>query len=305
MILLWGNLDDKSMAMAHAALVRAGAEFTFLEHRKIFTSDIDCVFDPENGARCTVTVGGDTIDIARVKVAYVRGSNFYDYDDLRDLPTDTPLAMRAALFAANLIAWLDSSDALVINPAGPSATNNSKPYQLAVIGQAGFAVPETLISNDPHAVNAFLSDNPDSIYKSVSGFRSIVRKVGDAQRSFIGDVNWCPTLFQRFLPGTNYRAHVLNGEVLAVRIESDQVDYRCGRATITPTELPADVAERCRRLNEMFGLRFSGIDLMRTPEDDWYCFEVNTMPAYSYFEIGSGQAISTALARFMMAADAA
>jgi len=305
MILLWGNLDDKPMAMAHAALVRAGAEFTFLEHRKILKSEIDYVFDPETGARCTVTVGGDTIDMARVKVAYVRGSNFYDYDELRDLPRYAPLAMRAALFATTLTAWLDSSEAVVINRSGPSATNNSKPYQMTVIGQAGFAVPEAIISNDASAVKAFLWENPESVYKSVSGFRSIVRKVGDEHRGFIGDVNWCPTLFQRFLPGTNYRAHVLNGEVLAVRIDSDQVDYRCGPTTITPTELPADVAERCRRLNEMFGLHFSGIDLKRTPQDDWYCFEVNTAPAYSYFEIGSGQAISTALARFMMAADAA
>ncbi len=53
----------------------------------------------------------------------------------------------------------------------------------------------------------------------------------------------------------------------------------------------------------MLGLHFSGIDLIRTPHDEWYCLEVNPSPAYSYFEKASGQPISIALARFMMAAD--
>jgi hypothetical protein len=154
-------------------------------------------------------------------------------------------------------------------------------------------------------VERFLSGNPNSIYKSVSGIRSIVRSVSDVHRGFLADVRWCPTLFQRIVPGTNYRAHVVGDEVLAVRLESNQLDYRYGNTTMVAEELPAEVAAKCRRLNSVLGLHFSGIDLMRTPDDEWYCFEVNTSPGYSYFEHGSGQPIAATLARFMVEVDRA
>jgi glutathione synthase/RimK-type ligase-like ATP-grasp enzyme len=302
-ILLWGTMDDEPMAMAHAALMKARAEFLFLDHRTIFTADVDYAFDPERGARCSVMSGETALDMARVKVAYVRGSNLYDYDDARDLPKDSPVAMRAARFEAQLMAWLDASDTLTINRSGPSATNNSKPYQMTLIRQAGFSIPETLVSNDAVAVKAFLTEHPDAVYKSISGVRSIVRPVGERHRDFLDDVQWCPTLFQRVVRGTNYRAHVIGNDVLAVRIESDRLDYRYGSSTITIAELPAGVSERCRRLTASLGLYFSGIDLIRTPQSEWYCLEVNPSPAFSYFELGSGQPIGAALAQFMIDAD--
>jgi len=303
MILLWGTMDDSPMAATRDALARGGADFFFLDHRAIAASEIDYAFSPQTGGRCVVRMANEPIDMAGVKVAYVRGSDFRDYDEFRELPTDSPQVMQAGWFEAQLRAWLDASDAVVINRSGPSATNYSKPYQMKLIRQAGFLVPEALISNDAAAATRFLSENPDSIYKSLSAVRSIVRKVGDSHRSFIDDVNWCPTLFQKLIPGTNYRAHVINGEVLAVRIESDQLDYRYGKSSMTVAELPLEVAEKCRRLTAMLGLYFSGIDLMRTPQGDWYCFEVNTSPAFTYFESLSGQRISIALADFMIDAD--
>jgi glutathione synthase/RimK-type ligase-like ATP-grasp enzyme len=303
MILLWGSMEDEPLSMARAALERAGADFLFLDHRRIFASEIDWDCGAGTGGRCTVTQGGAEIDLSGVRAAYVRGSSFFDYEEMQDRPLGDPLAIKASGFEGQLMAFLDASDALVINRSDPSATNNSKPYQLTVIRQAGLGIPETFVTNDSRAVRRFLSANPDCIYKSISGIRSIVRRVSDAQRGFMDDVGWCPTLFQRVVPGTNYRAHVVGEEVLAVRLESNELDYRYGSTTMVAAELPADVAAKCRRLSSMLGLHFSGIDLMRTPQDEWYCFEVNTSPGYSYFERGSGQPISAALARIMIDAD--
>jgi hypothetical protein len=304
LIFLWGALDDAPMAIACAALRQAGAQFVFLDHRKIARCEIDSVINGADAERCTVTVEGATIDITGVTVAYVRGLSFYQHDELRGLPHDSPPVIRAAAFEAQLTAWLDASDAVVINRSAPSATNNSKPYQTIVIRQAGFAVPETLLCNDAEAARTFLIRHPDSIYKSMSGVRSIVRRLGEAQRAFIDDVQWCPTLFQRAINGTNYRAHVLGDRVFAAQIVSDQIDYRYGRSTITPAELPPDVAQRCRRLTAMLGLHLAGIDLMRSDQGEWFCFEVNPSPGYPYYEAAGGPSIGAALARFMIDADA-
>jgi hypothetical protein len=303
MILLWGLLDDDPMGLAHAALEKAGAEFFFLDHRKIFESEIECELGPGTSGRCTVTVGPKTIDLADVRAAYARGFNFYDYEEMKDQPRDHPLALKAAGFEQQLSACLNASPALVLNRSDPSATNGSKPYQLTVIQQVGLRIPETFISNEASAVRKFLAENKDCIYKSISGVRSIVRRVSETHLGFVDDVKWCPTLFQRVVPGINYRVHVLNGQVFAVRIESNELDYRYGQTTMTPDALPMAVAQKCLELTAKLGLHFSGIDLMRTPNDEWYCFEVNSSPGYSYFERGSGMPISRALAEYMMDAD--
>lgn len=296
-------MEDDPLAMTLAALGQAGADFVFLDHRQIFTSEIEYSFGGDGSERCLVSQGGRTLDLSRVRVAYPRGSDIFDYDELRGRPSDDPLAVRALAFEALLMAYLDSSDALVINRSGPAASNNSKPYQLSIIRRAGLLVPETFISNRRADVDGFLSRNPDSIFKSISGVRSIVRRVSLKHRGSLDNVDWCPTLFQRVVPGVNYRAHVIADQIFAVRLESDELDYRYGRTTMAPAELPAEVSESCLRLNRLLGLHFSGIDLMRTPEDEWYCFEVNTSPGFSYFEQGAGQPISETLARFMIDCD--
>jgi glutathione synthase/RimK-type ligase-like ATP-grasp enzyme len=216
---------------------------------------------------------------------------------------DDPVAGKAAGFEAQLMTFINALDGLVLNRSDPSASNNSKPYQLSVIRRSGLKIPETFISNDSNAVADFLSRHPDVIYKSISGVRSIVQTVSDTQLEYLDDVKWCPTLFQKKVPGINYRVHVLGTQLFAVRIESDRVDYRYGNTTMTVESLPEQVAAQCLTLNRLLGLHFSGIDLMRTPDEEWFCFEVNPSPAFSYFQYHSGLPISSALATCMIEAD--
>jgi len=304
MILLWGLMADSPMAMVRAELEKAGAEFFFLDHRQIFNTSIEYVYDGVNKPVCKITtVDGAVINLSDVNVAYVRPYNFRDYAEMENADTYGPLAEKAAGFETQLMSYLNASDIMVINKTGPSATNNSKPYQLSVIREAGFNIPGTFISNDSLLAKNFLQSAGYAIYKSISGVRSIVKKVGEKQLAFINDVEWCHTLFQQVVEGTNYRVHVLGNEVFAVRITSDSLDYRYGQTTMDAAVLPEAVAEKCLRVNKMLGLHFSGIDLMRTDDDEWYCFEVNPSPAYSYFEYNSGLPISRALARFMIVQD--
>jgi glutathione synthase/RimK-type ligase-like ATP-grasp enzyme len=48
--------------------------------------------------------------------------------------------------------------------------------------------------------------------------------------------------------------------------------------------IPDDVADRCRNATALLGLTFSGIDLRRTPQDEWFCLEANTSPGYTYYQ---------------------
>ncbi len=304
MILLWGLKEDTPMNMVLGGLERSGADFIFLDHRKVFSSDIDYTFDPESGVQCTLQSQGITTDISKIKAVYLRPHNFRDFAEMKDKAFDDPLALKAAGFETQLLAYLDASDAVVVNRSDPSATNASKPFQLWAINNAGLKIPETFISNDEKAVKKFLLQNNEVVYKSISSVRSIVQKLSDAHLEYLDDISWCPTLFQEYLPGINYRVHVIGDIIYSVRIESDKLDYRYGNTTMIAEELPVDIAEKCKTLNSTLGLHFSGIDLLRTRDDEWYCFEVNTSPAYSYFELNSGLPISKSLIQFLLDADA-
>src|ERR1700744_5607227 len=104
-------MEDDPLAMTLAALVRAGADFVFLDHRQIFTAEIEYSFGADGSERCLVFQGGRTIDLSRVRVAYPRGSDIFDYDEFRGRSPDDPLAVRALAFEALLMAHLDSSEA--------------------------------------------------------------------------------------------------------------------------------------------------------------------------------------------------
>ena len=68
---------------------------------------------------------------------------------------------------------------------------------------------------------------------------------------------------------------------------------------MTPVELPPAVADACVSVTRELGLTMSGIDLKRTPNDEWYCFEVNPSPAYSFFQELGGQPIADALVKLL------
>jgi D-alanine-D-alanine ligase-like ATP-grasp enzyme len=46
-------------------------------------------------------------------------------------------------------------------------------------------------------------------------------------------------------------------------------------------------------------LAVAGIDLRQNVDGDWYCFEVNPSPAFTYYQEATDQPISRAIARLL------
>jgi glutathione synthase/RimK-type ligase-like ATP-grasp enzyme len=158
-----------------------------------------------------------------------------------------------------------------------------------------------LITTDPAAAQEFWTQHGTVIYKSISGVRSIVSRLTAEQARRFDDLVWCPTQFQQYIPGHDYRVHVVGHEVFACEIVCTADDYRYAShqgagvdiRTHTP---PKDVAESCRSLAASMDLLVAGIDLRRTPDGQWYCFEINPSPAFSYYQSATDQPIAEAIA---------
>ena len=215
---------------------------------------------------------------------------------------------KAKFFHYALNEWLELADCRVVNRACDMASNMSKPYQAQLISPL-FPTPPTLVTNEPGEALAFIRRHGRVIYKSISSVRSIVREWRSADARNLTRIRALPTQFQAYLEGTNIRVHVVGEKVFATEIDSPAIDYRYAQrdgleTAMRPLELPPEILARCLELSRLLRLPFCGIDLKRTQAGDYYCFEVNPSPAYSYYQEHTGQPIADALVQYLAAAPA-
>lgn len=267
MIIVAGRRDDPPLEAVWEAVEELGLPGTFAD---LTTRGVGL-----DGTR--VLTQDAAVDRGCVRGFYLRGHgsiNPYLTQSLRGWAELTPPVVR------------------VVNRRSSAATNMSKPAQSLLIARAGFEVPAGVLTTDPGVARSFVLRHGKVIVKSASAVRSIVRLV-EADEDF-GAVEWCPTQFQQWVPGTEFRVHVVGRRVFTSRILSEAVDYRYGSAAIIPGTLPDDVALRCVLLTRSLGLELAGLDLRRTPEGRWFCLEANTSPVWSAYD--EDGAIARALA---------
>src|SRR5215212_3410180 len=302
LVLLWGLCGERPLAAVREELISLGVPVLTLDQREVLSTEVR--ISVNRNLTGAIRIRDEWVDLASVSAVYLR-----PYDS-RSLPVvaregENSSAWRYALAVEYALAsWSDVTQALVVNRPQALAANGSKPYQLEQIRNLGFKVPETLITTDPAAALDFWERHGEVIYKSVSGIRSIVSRLRTEHAQRLADVSFCPTQFQVYVPGTDHRVHVVGKEVFACEVISKADDYRYpGRyeVEIHARRLPRDIEERCRLVAASMRLLVAGIDLRRTPEGEWYCFEVNTSPAFTYYENKTGQPIGNAIARLLAA----
>jgi hypothetical protein len=307
MILVWGITDDTTTASVLKHLQSLGAEVLFLDQHSVFDSDLlttDLELDLSDDVRATFTQRGRCTDLSRVRAAYLRPYDARAFPVPAKAGSESEKWTRALALEDLLWTWADIAPANVVNRPRDMMNNSSKPLQSRQIQQAGFAVPAILVTTDADAAAAFWECHDSVIYKSISSVRSIVTKLKLDDQARWHDIATCPVQFQQFIPGTDFRVHVVGDDLFAARIDSEADDYRyayrsAGSTDVAPADLPDDVVDRCRMLAKSQGLRLSGIDLRRTPEGEWFCFEVNPSPAFSYFDF-EGAPIAAAVARLLL-----
>ena len=305
MILLWGLPEDDPLEAVFRVLQRAGVPVILVNQYEVLDSSLRLRVACE--VEGVLRVGVQETRLEQISAAYIR-----PYDStmlLRGRAADPrSSAYRHAMeFDACLRAWLEMTPAYVVNPMRAMAGNNSKPFQAAQIQAMGFRIPETVVTTDPETVLAFWERHGRVIYKSLSGVRSIVSRLSSAHMSRLGDITWCPTQFQQYVSGTDVRVHIVGDRLFACEILSDADDYRyagCQGLSVEmrPYNLPSDCANRCLELCQAMDLAVAGVDLRRTPDDRWYCFEVNPSPGFTYFQTQTGQAVDQAIGELLLQA---
>lgn len=298
MILILGRGDDPPVSLLLEALQQRKHPYCLLDPRALDRDGLQL----QGGAAGRLCVAGQKLPLAQVRSVFARP--LWPSGHWRDAAA----TQRASQAFQTLMEWLDVAPALVVNRPRSMQSNHSKPMQAQWIAQSGFAVPQTLITSSPDAARAFWQTHGRVIFKSISGVRSIVRELDASSAARLDLLRWLPVQFQAWVPGVDLRVHVVGERCFAAEVRSDAIDYRYARGAeqtrLQKYALPSEVAARCVRLARALGLPLAGIDLRRRPGGDYVCFEVNPMPAYSYYESHTGLPISTALAGLLAGAEA-
>jgi glutathione synthase/RimK-type ligase-like ATP-grasp enzyme len=304
MILICGGLADVVTELVCARIEDLGYDYRLLDLGH-YPEGYTVTWRWTGGAPHGTVTGLDwTLDIADITGVYVRYLGVEGHAPLATAPDGTATAIIAES-QAGLAMLLDQLPCPVANRIPPGMSNQSKPYQALAIREVGLQIPRTLITSDPIEARRFYDElDGEVVFKSLSGIRSVVRRMEPRDLARLGHLRHGPAQFQAFVPGDNIRVHTVGDALFATRCHSDVVDYRYARrqggtVAMEPAALPSRVAEACRALSQGIGLIIAGIDLKETPDGDYYCFEINPSPGFSWYEQETGQPISAALVEML------
>lgn len=197
-----------------------------------------------------------------------------------------------------------------LNHPSDIARAEYKPVQLLTARAVGLTVPDTLITNDPHAAHRFATEHGEVIYKPLSA--TGVSEDGHYRLSYttrltpddITDTVSATThLFQKRVEKSyEIRLTVVDDELFAVRIDTQSaaaaVDWRTDYDNLrySTTSVPAPVRHRVLGLLEMLMLRFAALDFIVTPSGEWVFLEANPNGQWAWLQDATGLPIAAAIA---------
>jgi hypothetical protein len=173
MILLCGIPSEPPLAMVREALLELGVSCIMFNQRAFASTRFafDITGELLTG---TLKIDGKQYPLTDIQGVYMRLIDDQALPEFRCLPQQAPGRQHCRNLHDALLQWLAITPAQVVNRCRPMSSNMSKPYQAQLISRHGFAIPETLITNEPSAVRDFYTRHRRVVYKSISGIRSIV-----------------------------------------------------------------------------------------------------------------------------------
>jgi len=283
-----------------------GVPTIFIDQRRVLETTVELAVG--NKVEGCVHIGDEKINLDKVTAAYPRPYESVRLPVVASAGHGSPSWNHACLVDDVLASWCEVTPAFVVNRCAAMAPNGSKPFQLELIRALGWSVPDTLVTTDPDAALAFWDQHGEVVYKSVSAVRSRVSRLRPEHRGRFSSITSCPTQFQQYIDGVDHRVHVVGEEVFACEVLCTADDYRFSVDDIPDVRacsLPLDLEDKCRDLASAMQLPLAGIDLRRTSQDEWFCFEVNPSPAFTYYEAQTEQPIAAAIARLLANGNAA
>ncbi len=176
----------------------------------------------------------------------------------------------------------------------------SKLYQLKVASELGFLIPDSLVTNDPMEAKSFVNQNnarfvakPLKVGKVEIGEKQefIFTNLIPKKLSF-GNIAVCPTLLQRYVDKSiEIRVTIIGKKIFSVSLDSQKrkktlIDWRRDGIALDHRvhKLPVILEKQCFALVKKLGIEFGAIDMILTPDGDYYFLEINPNGQWAWIE---------------------
>lgn len=197
---------------------------------------------------------------------------------------------------------------------------DSKEEQLKVAVRNGLLIPDTCISNNPEKVSRFIQEQGGSVISKMQSSFAIYREAEEHvvftnavtadHLQELDTLQYCPMVFQqRVEKKLELRVTIVGQEVFAFSIDSQKVDnarvdWRKEGANMVnewqPYTLPDEIQTKLLSFMDDYGLNYGAIDLILSPDDQYYFLEVNAAGEFFWLDRLCNHAISRQIAAVLM-----
>lgn len=197
-----------------------------------------------------------------------------------------------------------SQKAYWVNPIDAVKRARNKSVQLRLAKQVGWKIPDTLFSNDPSMVKQFLLSyrRGDIIYKTLTP--CTWHEAGQLRVNYTHEITLdrLPSdgilksmvgIFQKRIEKsyelriTCMGDHIVAAKILSQSMPDGKTDWRQiapQHLPIQPCELPRHIQLQCIALMRALGIVFGCMDVIYTPEGEYYFLEVNEQGQFLWIE---------------------
>jgi glutathione synthase/RimK-type ligase-like ATP-grasp enzyme len=318
-ILILSNKWDLTVDFVVAELRRRGREFLRLN-----TEDLAV-------GRATISVPDLRIQATKRDVLHDLGSGTrvvwnrrpgHPYDGV---PREKlPSAATRRFVNDQWFTWLEALQLLpgvtwINDPRANDAMEN-KVRQLLKARDAGFRIPDTLVTNDAEAARQLLELHGGHLVAKAL-YSPLIEE--DDEDSFVftnellsidesanREIQLCPLIFQECLsPKVDYRVTIVGEKILPVMVQqsgrvANELDWRAEKEELSFLEcsLPPDIESACRDYVRECGLLFGAIDLVEY-DGQFYFLEINPNGEWGWLQKPGGVPVAEVLCDLMVRYD--
>lgn len=221
---------------------------------------------------------------------------------------------------ATLFGMLESLNCFQISKFSQYRRLDSKEEQMKIATHLGLKVPETCITNNPEEAKKFVMQRPNGVISKMQSSFAIMRDgienvvftniVKAEDLDDIDSLKFCPMQFQEKLDKKlELRVTIVGDKVFTFAIDSQKndnakIDWRKeGRTLIedwVPYELPSDISEKLLRMMDIYQINYGAIDIIVTPNEDYYFLEVNSAGEFFWLDRLINGSISEQIANVLL-----
>jgi len=198
-----------------------------------------------------------------------------------------------------------------INPPNLNQVGSYKVYQLKVAQDSELKIPQTLVSNSYQKALEFIQRHgPEkTICKAFSATEKDWREtrlIQSKELQNLHNLQYAPVIFQEYIEAfVDLRITIIGDQIFPAAIYSQESSYKVDmrmdwKNTRTEAfEIPNGVKEKLLLFMKKMGLVYGAVDMRLKPDGEYIFLEVNPAGQWLFVEERTGQAITSAFAKFM------